>query len=114
LYGRTRVEMASPGSCVTQTGFGLANTADFVNLQSGRYWSGVELGSGRAWSFSFDRGDQSIVFKHGLPFVWAVRSGDVGAAASVPAPATALLLGASLVGFAAARRRARRPGASVL
>jgi hypothetical protein len=43
-----------------------------------------------------------------------VRSGDVEADATVPEPATAVLLGASLIGFAAARRRARRPGNSVL
>jgi hypothetical protein len=42
-----------------------------------------------------------------------VRSGDVEADATVPEPATAALLGASLIAFAAARRRARRSGASV-
>jgi hypothetical protein len=105
---------ASPVSCVTQTGFGLANTVDFVNLQSGVYWSGVEFDSDNAWFFGFDLGDQNTFGKSVNLFAWAVRSGDVEADATVPEPATAALLGASLIGFAAARRRARRPGASVL
>jgi hypothetical protein len=105
----------SPGSCVAQAGSGLANTADFMNLQSGGgYWSGVEFDSGNAWHFLFLFGDQRPFGKNLDRFAWAVRSGDVEAAATVPEPATAALLGASLIGFAAARRRARRPGASVL
>ena len=103
---------ANPDLCVQQTGWGLANTADFVNLQSRLYWSGVEFGSGGAWNFNFGNGAQGADDKSRSLFAWAVRSGDVEAA--VPEPATAALLGASLVGFAALRRRARRPGAWVL
>jgi hypothetical protein len=102
-----------PTSCVQQPGWGLANTGDFDNLQSFYYWSGVEFSSSLAWNFILDDGVQGASFKGSDLFAWAVRSGDVGAAASVPEPATAALLGASLIGFAAARRRARRPGASV-
>ena len=105
---------ASPGSCVDQPGFGLVNTADFVNLQSHLYWSGVEFDSDNAWRFNFNGGFQRTLDKNSFLFAWAVRSGDVEAAATVPEPATAALLGASLIGFAALRRRARRPGASVL
>lgn len=88
----------------------------FTNVQSSFYWSGSEfaLDTSRAWAFAFGPVDsQSLGSKNNTLFAWAVRSGDVGAVASVPEPATTMLLGASLIGFAAARRRARLLGASV-
>jgi hypothetical protein len=85
-----------------------------VIVQSNNYWSGVEFDSGNAWNFNFNNGNQNTNDKNNNLFAWAVRFGDVVADATVPEPATAVLLGASLIGFAAARRRARRPGNSVL
>ncbi|MEX2480975.1 MAG: PEP-CTERM sorting domain-containing protein [Gammaproteobacteria bacterium] len=106
---------ADPGSCVEQPGWGLANTGPFSNLHSSGYWSGVESSSGSAWTFSFDKGDlnpDDMAF--GTHFVWAVRSGDVEAAASVPEPGTVVMLGAGLLALAGVRRGKRRPGASAL
>ncbi len=48
----------STTSCDAQTGWGLSNTADFLNVQSGNYWSGSELNSSVAWFFYFDFGFQ--------------------------------------------------------
>lgn len=67
----------SPGSCTTQAGFGLANTAPFSNLQSNTYWSGLEFAPNLslAWNFNFNNGNQNANNKNNNFFAWAVRSG---------------------------------------
>jgi hypothetical protein len=99
---------ASPSSCTTQAGWGLANTDSFDNVQSANYWSGVEFGSLSAWSFYFDIGYQDPSGRIRTQFAWAVRPGDVGVDAQVPEPASMLLCGIALAGAAGARRRASR------
>ena len=104
---------ASHGSCAFQAGSGLANTAPFSNLQSVRWWSGLELSlrAEFAWTFYFDEGNQNADDKRSNLFAWAVRSGDV--AATVPEPGTVLLVGAGLLGLMGFKRSKRR-GASVI
>lgn len=97
---------ATPGGCVEQTGQGLTNTADFLNVQADLYWSGTELSALNAWDFRFNDGDQFNVGKGFDLFAWAVRSGDVSAAA-VPVPGVLGLFGIGLVGLLGAARRRR-------
>jgi len=89
----------NPGGCVEQTGWGLANTGLFSNLQSERYWSGTEFApfpTTAAWGFLFDHGLQGAYSKISQLFAWAVRPGDV---AAVPEPASLALVGTTLGGL---------------
>jgi hypothetical protein len=61
------------------------------NIQN-TYWSSTPAGTG-AWNFSFFLGGQNVVPQENLRAAWAVRDGDV---ASVPEPATALLMAIGL------------------
>jgi hypothetical protein len=112
------IELGNKGYIATdgtypQTGWGLTNTGDFLNLSSAIYWSGTEYAAntGAAWNFSFYNGEQGPVSKINFAY-WglAVRSGDVAAATSVPEPTTVALLGIGLAGMAfyGVRRRRRR------
>lgn len=98
----------NPASCDNggPTGWGLTNTADFLNVQPNLYWSGSELGASIAWRFDFLYGLQDINVKSINLFAWAVRSGDVSAAA-VPVTGVLGLFGIGLVGMLGAARRRR-------
>jgi hypothetical protein len=70
------------------------------------YWSGTDFlfsSLGWAWGFYFDNGLQGVNDR--IPFLsaWAVRPGDVVAAA--PEPATLALLGLGLAGLGFSRRK---------
>jgi hypothetical protein len=86
-----------------------ANYNLFKNVQPTYYWSGVEIvpsdDPGYAWVFDFYWGFQAGGRKNDDHFVWAVRSGDVGAS-PVPLPATLFLLAPALAGLGFLRRRA--------
>jgi hypothetical protein len=87
---------------------GNTNTGPFNNLQSYYYWSGTEdsADSARAWGFYFPFGHQGVYNKDNWNFyAMAVRPGDVSTA-SVPEPATLLLLGSGLAGMFVWRQRA--------
>ena len=93
----------SSTSCDTQSGSGLSNTADFLNIQSAAgYWSGSEVSSGSGWLFSFNDGNQNILNKGVAQFAWAVHSGDVSA---VPVPAAVWLFGSGLLAMLGFARR---------
>lgn len=98
-----------PGGCVLQVGFGLTNTADFlnVNVQSDYYWSGTEYGgvSDFAWLFNSGMGFQENFDKVFTLFAVAVRAGDVAGPTPVPEPGALGLL--VLGGLAMALRRPR-------
>jgi len=96
---------ANPGSCpAKQPGYGLSNTADFLNLQADGYWSGSELDSSWAWASFFGGGGQFTGGKSKNKFAWAVRSGDISA---VPVPAAVWLFGSGLIGLLGLARRKR-------
>ena len=91
---------------------GGVNLTNIQNIQ----FSGTEAGNfsgpgtAIAWRYGFNGGGNGIIYQSISPFArgaaWAVRSGDVGAAA-VPAPETWLLMaaGLGLLGFGRKPRR---------
>ncbi len=89
-----------------QPGWGLTNTADFVNLRPSIYWSGTEsIAIANAWLFNSSTGVQNALDKRFDSFnAVAVRAGDV---AAVPEPqAWAMLLLGLGAGAVAVRWRA--------
>lgn len=91
----------------------VAHDADynlFANIKNGYYWSTTEyaLDTGYAWYFDAAVGLQFIYDKAQRInfYAWAVRPGDVAAAAStVPVPAAAWLFGSGLLGLIGLARR---------
>ena len=97
------------GTCsVAQPGYGLSNTANFINMQSDFYWSGLEAApnSDNAWFFNTANGSQSLLSKPANMYAVAVRSGDVLDVQAVPAP---LMLGLMMAAFGALALMRRRP-----
>lgn len=74
------------------------------------YWSVTELALDTYFAWFFDNygGYQDVYDKLGSLYAWAVRPGDVAAAAStVPVPAAAWLFGSGLLGLVGLARRSR-------
>jgi len=72
----------------------------------GFHWAGTEFPSGLAWHFLFAFGNQRLDGLNIPLAAWAVRRGDVIAAA--PEPASLLLIGVGMLGLGWSRRRGRR------
>lgn len=87
-----------------QSDFGLKNSSPFSNIQSYKYWYGVQSFNDSGWSFDMGSGFQSDFLKNEFFYAWAVRSGDV-AAAVVPEPQTYALALAGLAVLALVRRQ---------
>jgi uncharacterized protein DUF1566/PEP-CTERM motif-containing protein len=82
------------------------NISGFTGIQS-VYWSGTEVVPGSvARVFNFVVGNQGGDVENDLVFAWAVRPGDVDAAA--PEPASLLLIGVGMLGLGWSRRSGRR------
>lgn len=84
-----------------------ANYSLFSNLTSDAYWSSTTNATftGYAWQLYFSGGNQYINNKAGAIRAMAVHDGDIGAGATVPAPAAAWLLGSGLLGLLGVARR---------
>ena len=97
-----------------QTGWGLTNKGDFLNMQSYIYWSGTEYApvTSGAWGFGTDDGLQVNYGKSSGFHAMAVRPGDV-LAAQVPEPEMLVLVLTALAVLGLGRRR-RAVGASAL
>jgi hypothetical protein len=98
--------------------FGLVNDEDFLNLETGRYWSSTashrlifNIPQNGQVSFDFADGSQAITAATAgnRGFAWLVHDGDVGTSLSnaVPEPASLALVGLGLM--AAFSRRSVRP-----
>lgn len=87
-----------------------ANYWLFTNFPPGFYWTSASYAPipGRALGFYAGDGGQYAYYKTNLLYAWAVRSGDVAAAAStVPVPAAAWLFGSGLLGLVGVSRKRR-------
>jgi hypothetical protein len=86
-----------------------ANFNLFANVQASVYWSGTEYAPGNsvAWYFVTASGSQNLNVKNGLIYGWAVRDGDVAAAANVtvPEPATLGIFALGLLGLIVRKRQ---------
>ena len=93
-----------PTSCISTSC--LTNVDQFINLQSGAYWSGTEYvtDTNNAWLFHMHYGLQDNNFKTNTFYAWAVFSGDVSA---VPVPAAVWLFGSGLLALVGVARRRR-------
>ena len=93
-----------PTSCISTSC--LTNVDQFINLQSGAYWSGTEYvtDTNNAWLFHMRYGLQDNNFKTNTFYAWAVFTGDVSA---VPVPAAVWLFGSGLLALVGVARRRR-------
>ena len=73
---------------------GLTNSGQFINIQSGKYWSAIEdiyISSDVVWIFdfgSYGKGDRGILNKLDNAYAWPVHDGDVGTPLISTSPST--------------------------
>jgi len=98
---------ATTTGCTVPTGWGLANTSPFTNLQSAQYWTGLDYETTltNAWNFDFNVGFQGQGNKSNGSIVWAVHDGDVANLSSVPLPTAVWLFGSGLIGLIGIARK---------
>lgn len=110
------VTLGNKGYCPPQTpcgdwlsvsAWGLRNTADFQNLQSGRYWTGESFvpDANQAFFFATFDGLQSASGKNSEWYAVAVHDGDVTTAVPEPEALAMMLAGLAGIGFLVRRRR---------
>lgn len=80
------------------------NYNPFINLAFRSYWSDADarMPERSAWYEHFHFGNQGLTDLNDTSYVWLVRSGDV---ASVPEPATLMVVGLGLLGVGLTRRK---------
>ena len=96
----------APDGTYPQPGWGLSNMGPFINMLPLSppfvWWSSTEYTIGTAGGFNLVSGKQGAPNKEAETRAWAVRDGDV---ASVPEPATIMLLFSGLIGIVCVSRR---------
>jgi PEP-CTERM motif len=109
LGNKARYTTDFPLTGIEQTGYGLTNTGDFLNMKASKYWAGTQYSSSQAYKWTLDMRDGGVDISCCSWFTMAVRDGDV-LVSSVPEPETyaMMLVGLGVMVAIARRRKAKQ------